>query len=284
MKAKTRQKLIAAPYTIWMIGFIVIPLFFVAYYAFVNNKNVFTLENILYFGDPLNLKSFALSLELALVSTIICIILAYPIALIFRNSKTKKSSFLVYIFILPMWMNGLLRLLAWLALIEKNGLINTFINNLNSFLSAINLRLPNLMIENSKAAVILGMVYDYLPFMILPLYNSLMKINEDTLNGARDLGANEFQVFTRVIFPLSMPGIISGVMMVFIPSLTTVAISDMLGGGKMLLIGNMIERNFSNAYGRYRGAGLSMVLVVFIFIVMGVTNMYTDKDEESSLI
>ena len=284
MKAKTRQKLIAAPYTIWMIGFIVIPLFFVAYYAFVNNKNVFTFENILYFGDPLNLKSFALSLELALVSTIICIILAYPIALIFRNSKTKKSSFLVYIFILPMWMNGLLRLLAWLALIEKNGLINTFINNLNYFLSAINLKLPNLMIENSKAAVILGMVYDYLPFMILPLYNSLMKINEDTLNGARDLGANEFQVFTRVIFPLSMPGIISGVMMVFIPSLTTVAISDMLGGGKMLLIGNMIERNFSNAYGRYRGAGLSMVLVVFIFIVMGVTNMYTDKDEESSLI
>ena len=284
MKAKTRQKLIAAPYSIWMIGFIVIPLVFVAYYAFINDKKVFTLENIISFFDPINLKSFWLSLELALKSTIICIILAYPIALIFRNSKTKKSSFLVYIFILPMWMNGLLRLLAWLALIEKNGIINTCINNINVLLSGINFQLPKLMIENTKSAVILGMVYDYLPFMILPLYNSLMKINEDTLNGARDLGANEFQVFTRVIFPLSMPGIISGVMMVFIPSLTTVAISDMLGGGKMLLIGNVIERNFGNQYGRYRGAGLSMVLVVFIFVVMGITNMYTDKDEDSVLI
>ena len=284
MKAKVRNRLLVAPYSIWMIGFIVIPLFFVAYYAFVNENNTFTLDNVKTFFDAINMKSFMLSLELALKSTIICIILAYPIALIFRNSKTKKSSFLVYIFILPMWMNGLLRLLAWLALIEKNGIINAMIDSINNVLAGLNIKLPLLMIENTKAAVILGMVYDYLPFMILPLYNSLMKINEDTLNGARDLGANKFQVFTRVIFPLSMPGIISGIMMVFIPALTTVAISDMLGGGKMLLIGNVIERNFSNQYGRYKGAGLSMVLVIFIFIVMGITNMFADKDEDSVLI
>lgn len=284
MKAKVRNRLLVAPYSIWMIGFIVIPLFFVAYYAFVNENNTFTLDNVKTFFDAINMKSFMLSLELALKSTIICIILAYPIALIFRNSKTKKSSFLVYIFILPMWMNGLLRLLAWLALIEKNGIINAMIGSINNVLAGLNIKLPLLMIENTKAAVILGMVYDYLPFMILPLYNSLMKINEDTLNGARDLGANKFQVFTRVIFPLSMPGIISGIMMVFIPALTTVAISDMLGGGKMLLIGNVIERNFSNQYGRYKGAGLSMVLVIFIFIVMGITNMFADKDEDSVLI
>lgn len=284
MKLRLKNNLIAAPYSIWMVGFIIIPLLFIAYYAFTNSETQFTLENVRSFFEPINFKSFILSLELALKSTIICIILAYPIALIFRNGKTKKSSFLVYIFILPMWMNGLLRLLAWLALIERNGIINAIIDSVNKNLEILNIKIPSLMIENTKSAVILGMVYDYLPFMILPIYNSLMKIKEETLNGARDLGANGLQVFTRVILPLSMPGIISGIMMVFIPSLTTVAISDMLGGGKMLLIGNVIEKNFGNPYGRYKGAGLSMVLVIFVFVVMGITNYFADKDEESVLI
>ena len=267
MNSKIRNKLIAMPYTIWMIGFIVIPILFVIYYAFTNDNNYLTLDNIKSFFDfsnPIHFGSFLKAFKLAFMSTIICLILAYPIALIFRNSKTKNSSFIVYIFILPMWMNALLRIYAWIILST--------------------LKLPTINIVNKEVAIILGMVYDFLPFMILPIYNSLMKINEDTLNGARDLGANELQVFTRVIFPMSRPGMISGITMVFIPALTTVAISQMLGGGLFLLIGNVIEQEFLTTSNWHLGSGLSFVLIVFIFIVMGITNKFTDKDEEINMI
>ena len=275
MNSKLRNRLIAAPYTIWMVGFIVIPLVFVIFYAFTNNNLSFTLDNIVAFFDPIHLKSFTKAFKLAFISTFICIVLAYPIALIFRNSKTKRSSFVIYVFILPMWMNGLLRIYAWLTLIEKRGVLNILLTTLN---------LPNINIVNTEIAIILGMVYDFLPFMILPLYNSLMKIKDDTLNGARDLGASELQVFTRVIFPLSLPGMISGITMVFIPALTTVAISYMLGGGLYLLIGNVIEQEFLTTSNWHLGSGLSFVLVVFIFIVMGITNKFTDKDEEINMV
>ncbi|MBO6119838.1 MAG: ABC transporter permease [Lachnospiraceae bacterium] len=275
MNGKLRNRLIATPYTIWMIGFIVIPLIFVVYYAFTNDSNAFTVENVISFFNPIHLKSFIQAFKLALISTIICIILAYPIALIFRNSKTKKSSFVVYVFILPMWMNGLLRIYAWLTLIEKRGVINLILTSLG---------LPSINIVNTEIAIILGMVYDFLPFMILPLYNSLMKIKDETLNGARDLGANELQVFTKVIFPLSIPGMVSGITMVFIPALTTVAISYMLGGGLFLLIGNVIEQEFLTTANWHLGSGLSFVLIIFIFIVMGITNNFTDKDEEVNII
>ena len=245
------------------------------YYAFTNDANAFTLDNVISFFNPIHFKSFVKAFKLAFISTLICIILAYPIALIFRNSKTKKSSFIIYVFILPMWMNGLLRIYAWLTLIEKKGIINLILSALN---------LPNINIVNTETAIILGMVYDFLPFMILPLYNSLMKIKDDTLNGARDLGANEIQVFTRVILPLSMPGMISGITMVFIPALTTVAISYMLGGGLFLLVGNVIEQEFLTTSNWHLGSGLSFVLIVFIFIVMGITNNFTDKDEEINIV
>lgn len=275
MNSRLRNRLVAAPYSIWMIGFIVIPLIFVVYYGLTNDANSFTLDNILSFFNPIHFKSFLQAFKLAFMSTLICIILAYPIALIFRNSKTKKSSFVVYVFILPMWMNGLLRIYAWLTLIEKRGVINLILARLG---------LPGINIVNTEAAIILGMVYDFLPFMILPLYNALMKIKDDTLNGARDLGASELQVFTRVIFPLSIPGMVSGITMVFIPALTTVAISYMLGGGLFLLIGNVIEQEFLTTSNWHLGSGLSLVLIVFIFIVMGITNKFTDKDEEANLI
>lgn len=275
MNSKLKQRLIATPYTIWMLGFIIIPLIFVVYYALTNDANAFTFENVISFFNPIHLKSFMQAFKLAFISTLICVILAYPIALIFRSSKAQKYSFVVYIFILPMWMNGLLRIYAWLTLIEKKGVINLILTAL---------RLPNINIVNTETAIILGMVYDFLPFMILPLYNSLMKIKDDTLNGARDLGANELQVFTRVIFPLSIPGMVAGVTMVFIPALTTVAISYMLGGGLFLLIGNVIEQEFLTTSNWHLGSGLSLVLIVFIFIVMGITNKFTDKDEGASII
>ena len=275
MNSKLRNKLIAAPYSIWMIGFIIIPLIFVIYYGFTSDKGVFTFDNVVSFFDPIHLRSFFKAFKLAFISTLICVLLAYPIALIFRNSKTKKSSFVIYVFILPMWMNGLLRIYAWLTLIEKKGIINLILTAL---------RLPNINIVNTELAIVLGMVYDFLPFMILPLYNSLMKIKDDTLNGARDLGANELQVFTRVIFPLSAPGMISGITMVFIPSLTTVAISYMLGGGLYLLIGNVIEQEFLTTSNWHLGSGLSIVLIIFIFIVMGITNKFTDKDDSINMV
>ena len=275
MNSKLRNKLVAAPYSIWMTGFIIIPLIFVVYYGLTNDANAFTLDNVVSFFNPIHLKSFMQAFKLAFISTLICIILAFPIALIFRNSKTKKSSFVVYVFILPMWMNGLLRIYAWLTLIEKKGVINLLLTALG---------LPNINIVNTETAIILGMVYDFLPFMILPLYNALMKIKDDTLNGARDLGANELQVFTRVIFPLSIPGMVSGITMVFIPALTTVAISYMLGGGLFLLIGNVIEQEFLTTANWHLGSGLSLVLIIFIFIVMGITNKFTDKDDNSVLI
>ena len=174
-----------------------------------------------------------------------------------------------------MWMNALLRIYAWLTLIEKRGVINLILTFF---------KLPNINIVNTEIAIVLGMVYDLLPFMILPLYNALMKINDDTLNGARDLGANEFQVFSRIIFPLSIPGMVSGITMVFIPSLTTVAISEMLGGGNFLLIGNVIEREFLITSNWHLGSGLSLVLIIFIFVVMGITNRWTDKDEDAVVI
>lgn len=270
MKRKFRNYLSAAPYSIWMIGFIIIPLFFILYYGLTDKYNNFTLANIQSIAYDIHYKSFLKALYLALVSTIICIILAYPIALIFRGKKTKKSSFIVYVFVLPMWMNGLLRIYAWLTLIEKRGVINLILTYFG---------LPNINIVNTDTAIILGMVYDFLPFMILPLYNSLMKIKEDTLNGARDLGANSFTVFTRIIFPLSIPGMVSGITMVFIPALTTVVISNILGGGSILLIGNVIEQEFLTTANWHLGSGLSLVLVIFIFIVMGITSRFTDKDD-----
>ena len=275
MNSRLRRNLIAAPYSIWMIGFIIIPLIFVVFYGLTNDNFNFTLANISSITDPVHLKSFWKAFYLAFISTIVCILLAYPIALIFRNSKTNKSSLIVYLFILPMWMNGLLRIYAWLTLIERKGVINLI-------LSAIGL--PNINIVNTEIAIVLGMVYDFLPFMILPLYNSLSKIKEDTLNGARDLGANELQVFIKIIFPLSIPGMVSGITMVFIPALTTVAISYMLGGGLYLLIGNVIEQEFLTTANWHLGSGISLVLIIFIFIVMGITNKFTDKDEEISMV
>lgn len=274
MREKVKNNLLAAPYTIWMIGFIVIPILFILYYGFTTKEGVFTFSNIVGFFNEIHIKSFTKALYLAFVSTVFCVFLAYPIALIFRNSKTRRASFIIYVFILPMWMNGLLRIYAWLTLIEKKGIINLLLTYLH---------LPNINIVNTNTAIILGMIYDFLPFMILPIYNSLMKIKDDTLNAARDLGASEATVFTKIIFPLSLPGMVSGVTMVFIPALTTVVISNILGGGSILLIGNVIEQEFLTTANWNLGSGLSLVLVIFIFIVMGITSKFTDNDEQVAL-
>jgi len=231
------------------------------------------LSNIARITESENIKALILSFVLSLISTIICIIIAYPLAMILSASKNNKASFIIYIFILPMWMNGLLRTYAWQAILENNGILNSFLGFLN---------LPKAEIINTPSAIVIGMVYNYLPFMILPIFNSLSKIGDDIKNAAKDLGANNFKVFTKIILPLSIPGVISGIIMVFIPALTTFFISDILGGSKILLIGNVIEQEFKMNYNWHAGSALSLVLMVFIFICIFFTG-FNDKQEGIAL-
>lgn len=268
------KKLLAYPYIIWMAIFIIIPLLMIIFYGFTAKDGGFTLSNITLIGDVINRKALWLSLRLSLVSTILCLVLAYPLAMILHNMHLKSNSLIVMIFILPMWMNFLLRTLAWQNILEKTGVLNTFLNLLN---------LPRLNIINTPTAIIFGMVYNFLPFMILPIYNVLIKISDDTVNAARDLGANSFQTFMKVIFPLSLPGVVSGITMVFVPSLTTFVISDILGGSKVILIGNVIEQQFKTINNWHTGSGLSLVLMVFIIISMAFLAKY-DKESEGKSV
>lgn len=265
-----RNDILALPYTIWMIGFIVIPLLFIGYFALTTRDGAFTLNNVIAFFEPVHLKSFLRALRLSFISTIICILLAYPVALILSEKKTGSKAFIIYIFVLPMWMNALLRIFAWLTLLERKGVINIILTYL---------KLPNINIINTNYAIILGMVYSFLPFMILPIYNSLMKIDDNTINASYDLGATKLQTLFKVILPLSIPGMVSGITMVFIPALTTIIISYILGGGEIFLIGDVIDQEFLFASNWNLGSGLSLVLIIFILIVMAITNRWTEGDE-----
>jgi len=274
LKNKDRKvkRLLAGPYVIWAVGFIIIPLLMIFYYGLTDKEGYFTFINLAKITTPENLKSLGLALLLSLISTVICLILAYPLCMVLSNLKVNKSSFIVLIFILPMWMNFLLRTLAWQNLLERNGIINIVLGFFH---------LPALEIINTPYAIILGMVYDFLPFMVLPIYNVLSKIDKDLIAAARDLGANSVQTFLRIILPLSVPGIISGVTMVFVPALTTFVISDLLGGSKILLIGNVIEQEFKQGSNWNAGSGMSLVLMIFIIFSMALIAKY-DKDGEGT--
>lgn len=269
---KTKKKMLGIPYFAWSAIFIVVPLCMVFYYGLTDAGGAFTLENILSIASPEHSKALWLALLLSLAATVICLLLAYPLAMILNGKKKNQHSFIVLIFILPMWMNFLLRTLAWQTLLEKTGVINSIL----SFLG-----LPSLNIINTPYAIILGMVYNFLPFMVLPIYNVLSKIDSDIIAAARDLGANSVQTFLRIILPLSVPGIISGVTMVFVPALTTFVISDLLGGSKILLIGNVIEQEFKQGSNWNAGSGMSLVLMIFIILSMALIAKY-DKDGEGT--
>ena len=266
------RKWLASPYLFWSVSFIIIPLFMIVYYGLTNKEGKFTLLNLAQITTPENLKALGLSLLLSFISTFICLLLAYPLAMILAEKKVRQSSFIVLIFILPMWMNFLLRTLAWQNLLEKNGIINSILHFFH---------LPSLEIINTPYAIVLGMVYNFLPFMVLPIYNVLVKIDKDIIFAARDLGANAVQTFTKIILPLSIPGIISGITMVFVPSLTTFVISDLLGGSKILLIGNVIEQEFKQGSNWNVGSGLSLVLMIFIIASMALIAKY-DKNGEGN--
>ena len=273
-RLKNKKRLLSGPYLFWAVAFIIIPIIMIFYYGLTDDNYQFTLMNLAEITTPENLKALGLSLLLSFISTVICLILAYPLAMILSQKNTNQSSFIVLIFILPMWMNFLLRTLAWQTLLEKNGVINGVLSFLH---------LPTLDIINTPYAIVLGMVYNFLPFMVLPIFNVLAKIDKDVINAARDLGANNIQVFTKIILPLSVPGVISGITMVFVPALTTFVISDILGGSKILLIGNVIEQEFTQSYNWHAGSGLSLVLMIFIVISMALISKY-DKDGEGTAL
>lgn len=271
--AKMKNKALAAPYLIWMALFTIVPLAIVAYYAFTDvSTGSFTLDNIANLGNymPILIKS----IWLALISSLICIVIGYPVAYYIAGTKETTQRFLYMLVMLPMCISFLLRTLAWVALTEDTGIINNFI-------TAIGLE-PLPLIRNN-GAVVLGMVYNYLPYMIMPLYTVIMKIDRRLIEAAQDLGCNGINVFRRVILPLSVPGIISGFTMTFVPAVSTFYISQKLGSSGTTLIGDVIESQFKTAYNPNLGAAISLVLMVMIFICIGITNRFGDDEEVATL-
>jgi ABC-type spermidine/putrescine transport system, permease component I len=269
-----KREFLTGPYIVWIIGFIVLPILMIVYYGVTDSSNSFTLANIIAIAEPIHMKALLLSLKLALVCTVICLLLSYPLAMILNSIKFKHQNFIVFIFVLPMWMNFMLRILAWQLLLSNNGILNTVLETLH---------LPQFQFLNTPSAVVFGMVYDFLPFMILPLYNSMSKISADVIDAARDLGANQLQVFIKIIMPLTVSGVLSGIIMVFVPALTSFVISNLLGGGKVLLIGNVIEQEFMQNMDWHMGSGLSIVLMIFVIASMAFMNSH-NKDGEGTAV
>ncbi len=248
---------------IWSVGFTVIPLIVIVRYAFSDPAGNFTLSNILAIFDRINGRAFCISLLVAFICTLICILMAYPLVMAIRHLNLSSSAFTLIFLILPMWMNFILRILAWQMILADNGI-------LNHFLSALGL--PAISVANTWTAVVIGVVYDYFPYMMLPIYTAVSGIGDDVTEAAYDLGAGHFRVFLHVIFPLSLPGLWSGITMVFVPSMTSFAVADILGGGKTQLIGNIIEQEFMRSSEMNLGAGLSVSLMIFMLITLPFTN------------
>ncbi|MCR5792438.1 MAG: ABC transporter permease [Lachnospiraceae bacterium] len=281
MRNSLFKKLLSGPYIFWIVGFTVLPLLVIAYYAFTQNGQ-FTLANITAITQYAHWKALAISLVLALLCTFVCLLISFPLALVLRNLSLAKghlargrNNMIVMLFILPMWINFLLRSYAWQMILSRNGLLNGFLSLLH---------LPKLHIYNTPWAILLGMIYDFLPFMILPVYNAMIKIDQDVINAAYDLGATKQTTLRKIIFPLSLPGIISGITMVFVPSISEFAIANLLGGGKILLIGNIIEQEFSEGNNWNLGSGLSLILMIFIIISMLFTAKYDKNGEGGTLL
>lgn len=267
------KKRLAAPYLVWMAIFVIVPIFMVIYFAFTDKSGAFTLDNIVKVGDYT--ETFVDSIALGAISTVICLVLGYPLALIFSRAKKHIQGTLVLLCMLPMWMNFLLRTYAWMTLLEKNGLINNFLELIG---------IGKLQMINTDGAIILGMVYNFLPFMIIPIYTVMQKTDHRLIEAAQDLGCNRWEVLRRVTLPLSIPGIVSGITMVFVPAASTFIISKMLGGGKMM-IGDIIEMQIiGGANNLNLGAAISLVLMVLVLITMMFMNRFGDEDNEVGMI
>ena len=268
------SRLIAAPYIVWSVIFIVVPLIIMFYFALTNESGVFTLANLASIGKYK--KAFGISVLYAAISTLITLLLAYPMAYFMTKLKVSSQRMLMMIVMIPMWMNFLIRTYSWITLLANTGIINTFLGKLG---------LGPYKLMYTPGAVILGMVYDFIPYMILPIYSVLSKLDKSLLEAAEDLGSNGFTKFKSVILPLSKPGIISGVTMVFVPSVSTFYISQKLGGNKTMLIGDVIEYFFNLGPTYYNVASaISLVLMVMILICLFVMNRFSDDDDGGVII
>lgn len=269
-----KTKIASVPYIIWMLIFIIAPLGLVGWYALTDKDGNFSLENLSTMGQYTPV--FARSIWLAMIATVICLLLAFPLAYIISRLSGSKQTLVIMLIMLPMWMNFLLRTYAWMTLLENNGLINKFLG-----LFGIG---PFQMI-NTQGAVVLGMVYNYLPFMIMPLYSVMTKIDNSLIEAAQDLGCSMFKVMLKVVVPLSVPGITTGITMVFVPSISTFIISRMLGGGGNILIGDLIEMQFlGNSYNPHLGSAMALVLMVIVLFCMSIANQFDDEEMEGMIL
>ena len=265
------RSIAAAPHVFWAIMFIVLPLIIVIYYAFTDADGLFSFENILALPDYAPI--FLLSLELAVIATFVCLLVGYPLAYFMSRQSPRAQRILMVLVMLPMWCNLLIRTYALMALLDNGGLLNSLLEKLG---------LPKIPIVGTNFGVILGMVYDFLPYMVLPIFTAMTKLDQRYIEASHDLGCNGWQTMTRVILPLTMSGVISGVTMVFVPSISTFYISQKLGAGKIDLVGDTIERLFQNTATYGVGAAISLVMMILILISVGVMNRFSGDDENES--
>ena len=315
---KNRRSLFALPYVVWMALFVVAPVILMVVYAFSTAAGEFTLENFSRMGDYWIV--FLRSFELAVVATLVCLLIGYPIAYLLAREGVRFQRIAMVLIMLPMWMNFLLRTYAWMSILENTGLLNRFFaavgiidlgnlinGGLNSLCAALNssviqwlndllgtqwalntardTAMTYFQMINTSGAVVLGMVYNYLPFMILPIYSVIVKIDRSLLEAARDLGADSVTAFCRVVLPLSLPGVLSGVTMVFVPSVSTFAISRLLGGSNIMLLGNLIEMQFTGTtYDPWLGSAISLVMMVIVVVCMYVMNRFGEGEEQAVML
>ena len=276
----------AIPYVIWMALFVVAPIIMVVIYAFSASVGGFTLDNFAKMGTYTVV--FTRSFKLALIATAICVLIGYPVSYKMSKEGPRFQRLAMVLIMLPMWMNFLLRTYSWMTILENNGLLNQLfqkIGLISLYNHIFGTSLEYFPMMNTQGAVVLGMVYNYLPFMILPIYSVIIKLDHSLLEAARDLGAGSLTVFRRVILPLSLPGVISGITMVFVPSVSTFAISRMLGGGTELLLGDLIERQFlGGAYNPQLGAAISLVMMIIVLVCMLVMNRFGEGEEQAVML
>lgn len=278
-----KLKIFAAPYLVWMAVFIVVPLLMVAYFAFTDEEGRFTLDYIANVGQYTNI--FVRSIWLAVIATVICLIVAYPVSFLLSRMKKHHQGTMLMIVMLPMWMNFLLRTYSWMSILENSGILNSWIASLREAIPAFDAMLTRMGVGKkiiflyNEKAVILGMVYNYLSFMIMPIYTVIEKIDRSLLEAAADLGASPRKSFLRVTLPYSLPGVLEGVTMVFVPAVTTFVISQLMGGGKVPLIGDIIQNQFGKSSDWHFGATLSLLVMVVVLAFMGALNRMDKEDE-----
>ena len=283
---KNKLSRFAVPYVVWLAIFVVAPIVIMTVYAFSSASGGFTLDNFAQMGTYTEV--FLRSFKLALIATAICLPIGYPVSYFISREGVSFQRMANVLIMLPMWMNFLLRTYSWMTILENNGLLNQLFRKLGIIALYNNLtgaELEFFPMMNTQGAVVLGMVYNYLPFMILPIYSVIVKLDHSLLEAARDLGANSATVFRRVILPLSLPGVLSGITMVFVPSVSTFAISPMLGGGTELLLGDLIERQFlGGAYNPQIGAAISLVMMIIVVVCMVIMNRFGEGEEQAVML